>query len=598
MSRDTILILNCPEDSGWLLRLLSYLRPYERQGTFDVWDESRVLPGELTRSAFRKALRRASAVVLLISADFVASDLIAQERLPELLDLVQEDAIRLLPLFVRPSITVLCYHSLQSGRLVQFDLQARAGLNSPASALSQLRRPQQEQELVRIAAAIQRSAPWTSTPWVRALADLLETVPRHRFLDYSSRRPTRILCKLETLFDLPVVLSRPEQDVLIASAYARTLLDATGAVDFPANLPIPPSLRLEAERVVMLPPASIVAMPGAESGMRYGLLAGLLWLGCALDRDHASLRDDAGTPPQETTEWLIYFTREVCVLRGGVVTFHLCPTQKSLGPALRRVVALGFELLWQSVRPTLTRHGLALAISPCCEELQAGAMPDPEWRSWLTERASEVEQQVFAQRIQHLGAEVSLQVETLLPLPNTAVLDDMSLFLDSGWEYWLRLSNDAGEEVTIELSASDGETRRVGLSHLHPGVWNWFVTVDYGTGTLQPVAAGRIRRLPDKERAAVARGRPAAGAPSLSLFTRYGLLDDLLRSVWPRLAGSDSAPEEILLAFRLVNNAYRFIEEACPTSRQLERYGHASTWLSERLGLGFSTSTETLRKGT
>lgn len=585
MSSPMILILSCPDDGSWLLRLLTYLRPYERQGMLATWDESRTLPGESTRAAFREALRSARAVVLLVSSDLIASDFIANERLPELLELVRKDALRLLSVFVRPALTLLSYREPESDRIATFDLQAYKALNSASSAMSELRRPQQEKEFVRIAAAIQGAVPSMASSWVGALAEAIDAVPAQRFMDCSSRRPTRILCKLETLFDLPATLSELEKDVLVASAYVQTLRDATGAVELLSPSSIPSQLRPWVDRVIAQT-ASATEPSDELSAVRCGLLSGLLQLGCALDCDHASMHSEAALPA-EPAEWLVYFTREARVRRGGVVTFCLSPTQKGLGPSLRRAVALGFELVWQRVRPILTESGLALAIAPCIEDPRTGAAPEPGWQAWLDERARWVEQQVALQRIQHLGDELALPVEALLPLPETAVLDSVSLFLDRGWDYFLELRNDRDEVLTIELPQSDEEIRRVSLHELPPGIWSWSVGVDYGTGSLQTVSFGRLRRLTAQERTAVAEGRRGFDPAQLALLTRYGLHDEILRELWPRLIGPgpDPAPEELLLAFRLVTAAYRFIEKFCPASRQLERYGHASTWLSEQLGL-------------
>ena len=69
------------EDRPWLERLRVHLRPLERAGLVDLWDDRRIKPGTRWRDEIRNAMAEARIAVLLVSADFLASDFIASNEL-------------------------------------------------------------------------------------------------------------------------------------------------------------------------------------------------------------------------------------------------------------------------------------------------------------------------------------------------------------------------------------------------------------------------------------------------------------------------------------------------------------------------------------
>ena len=75
----------------------------ERVGTIEWWDDTRILSGMVWRDEIEKALTAAQIGVLLISADFMASDFIATDELPPLLAAAQDKGLTILSLIVGPS---------------------------------------------------------------------------------------------------------------------------------------------------------------------------------------------------------------------------------------------------------------------------------------------------------------------------------------------------------------------------------------------------------------------------------------------------------------------------------------------------------------
>ncbi len=134
-------------DSDWLKRLQVHLKPLERAGTIEWWDDTRILPGMVWREEIEKALDAAHIGVLLVSADFVASDFIANHELPPLLAAAQDRGLTILSLIVGPS---------------QFEntpeLSRFQAVNDPAQPLIGLPKAEQETVLLKLA------------NWIRGLA--------------------------------------------------------------------------------------------------------------------------------------------------------------------------------------------------------------------------------------------------------------------------------------------------------------------------------------------------------------------------------------------------------------------------------------------
>jgi len=90
------------KDREWLERLQVFLKPLERQGVFERWDDTRSRTGARWHDEIKKALASANVAVLLVSADFLASDFIANEELPSLLAAEQARGMVVMPVIVSP----------------------------------------------------------------------------------------------------------------------------------------------------------------------------------------------------------------------------------------------------------------------------------------------------------------------------------------------------------------------------------------------------------------------------------------------------------------------------------------------------------------
>jgi hypothetical protein len=80
--------------------LLAHLRPLERFGV-DVWTEDRIRAGDQTRNEIDVAISEADVALLLLSADFLGSDILQDVEVPKLLERHRVGALRVIPVVLR-----------------------------------------------------------------------------------------------------------------------------------------------------------------------------------------------------------------------------------------------------------------------------------------------------------------------------------------------------------------------------------------------------------------------------------------------------------------------------------------------------------------
>ena len=102
-TRTKVFISYSHADKEWLDRLKRHLKPLVREGNLDCWDDTHIRPGDDWQQEIQNALDTAQVAVLLISADFFASDFIDETELPPLLDAAKAKGVRILPVILSAS---------------------------------------------------------------------------------------------------------------------------------------------------------------------------------------------------------------------------------------------------------------------------------------------------------------------------------------------------------------------------------------------------------------------------------------------------------------------------------------------------------------
>jgi hypothetical protein len=143
--RPTVFVSYSHRDKRWLERLQVHLKPSSRRGEMVLWDDTRIDPGDLWRPAIRSAVQQAAVSILLISADFLASDFVTSEELPALLHRAERAGARVIPIIVQPCR--LANHP---------ELASFQTLNSPDRPLSKLTDAEAEEVFVRATEELER----------------------------------------------------------------------------------------------------------------------------------------------------------------------------------------------------------------------------------------------------------------------------------------------------------------------------------------------------------------------------------------------------------------------------------------------------------
>jgi len=124
-------------------RLLTHLKPLQRDGIIDLWVDQNIQPGARWQEEIETALNTAKVAVLVITADFLASDFITNNELPILLEASEKDGAIIIPLILKAS------------RFAHTDLVKFQSANPASKPLIGLPESEQEEILVKLSETIE-----------------------------------------------------------------------------------------------------------------------------------------------------------------------------------------------------------------------------------------------------------------------------------------------------------------------------------------------------------------------------------------------------------------------------------------------------------
>src|SRR6266487_2927035 len=120
------------KDAKYLERLQIHLADFSRRGMVDLWSDQKITPGAVWRAEIEQAIATASVAVLLVSADFLASQFIVENELPQLLSAASGVGTVILPVILSP-----CQYEFSA-------LSPFQGVNKPSFPLSKMTYHQKE----------------------------------------------------------------------------------------------------------------------------------------------------------------------------------------------------------------------------------------------------------------------------------------------------------------------------------------------------------------------------------------------------------------------------------------------------------------------
>jgi Putative peptidoglycan binding domain/TIR domain len=139
-ARTKVFVSYSHADDRWLQMLQVHIAPLERRGIAVRWDDTKIAPGRKWRVEIADAIRSAKVAVLLISAYFMASEFIAENELPPLLEAAEHEGTVILPVIISPCVL---------GSLAEFQ-----AVNPPSKPLVDLSRGDRDRVWVKLMEAI------------------------------------------------------------------------------------------------------------------------------------------------------------------------------------------------------------------------------------------------------------------------------------------------------------------------------------------------------------------------------------------------------------------------------------------------------------
>ncbi len=91
------------EDEAWLQQFVTHLSLLQRRGVISTWYDRQIVAGTIWSNVIDQRLEQASLILLLVSADFLASDYCYEVEMKRALKLHESGRARVIPIVVRPA---------------------------------------------------------------------------------------------------------------------------------------------------------------------------------------------------------------------------------------------------------------------------------------------------------------------------------------------------------------------------------------------------------------------------------------------------------------------------------------------------------------
>lgn len=133
-------------DKRSLKELHAHLDHYALMKEIDYWDDTKIPPGSKWKEEMRKALGATTVAILLVSAEFPASEFIIKNELPPLLKSASQNGTTILCVILR-------YCAFLDTQLADFQ-----AINPPSQPLSEMSRGRRDAVWAKVAKIIKKSS--------------------------------------------------------------------------------------------------------------------------------------------------------------------------------------------------------------------------------------------------------------------------------------------------------------------------------------------------------------------------------------------------------------------------------------------------------
>ena len=127
------------KDKDYLERLQTHLKVLKHfHGNIDAWSDEKIHSGDRWKDEIKQAMDNASVAILLVSTDFLASDFVENNELPEILKKERQKNLKIFCLLVKPCL-------FKESCLSEFQAE-----NLPEKTLVEMNEAQQERAYVKL----------------------------------------------------------------------------------------------------------------------------------------------------------------------------------------------------------------------------------------------------------------------------------------------------------------------------------------------------------------------------------------------------------------------------------------------------------------
>lgn len=137
IAREKVFVSYSHSDSEYLKDIKRHFKPFLDK--IDFWDDSNIQPGQKWKEEIKNAISKAKVAILLVSTDFLGSEFIRNEELPDLLNAAENEGAAILTVILRPCL----FEEFNEINIYQ-------AMNSPSLPISKMDDNQKEELFVNL----------------------------------------------------------------------------------------------------------------------------------------------------------------------------------------------------------------------------------------------------------------------------------------------------------------------------------------------------------------------------------------------------------------------------------------------------------------